>query len=272
MEISCSVLGSPSTGKTLTKLVQWRATKVLRGTECLLCGEGLWEMGLSRTEKKRFWGADSTSPIPAPAYQDRRLCLHREVRQEDTGHNLQRWRLWPDIKIFPCKDRQALEQGHRDWGIFVFGGFKAWMNKALVWTWCWSPFEQQVGLDTSWGPFQPELLCDINLDPREYYRGLVQFSMPDDTFQISTKIQPLLTGDRKHIVWFFSSQEHMMLPSRIRNISVSKLEFQDILGTQQLPKCSTSGTQWLNTQLFFLGGGGRGGEQGQKVAFTPRQH
>lgn len=42
------------------------------------------------------------------------------------------------------------------------------MNKALVWIWCWSRYEQQVWLDTSWGPFQPGLFYDMDLDPREH--------------------------------------------------------------------------------------------------------
>lgn len=145
-------------------------------------------------------------------------ALHRGMQQEDMRQSAtMEVMTWHKEKVFPCEDSQALEQGHREGWIFAFGGFKTWMNKALIWTWCWSHFEQQVGLDASWGSFQPELFHDINLDSREHYNGLLKFSMPDHTFQIFIKMQLLLRWDRKHIVWFFFSKEHKTFPSRICN-------------------------------------------------------
>lgn len=47
-------------------------------------------------------------------------------------------------------------------------------QKVLVWPWCTSHFEQLVGLDTSWGPFQSELFHNVNLHPREHYNVLPQ--------------------------------------------------------------------------------------------------
>lgn len=73
-----------TTGTDKPQWVQWRATKMLRGTE--LCEERLWEMGRSRLEKKRLWGAASRSPGPAGG-----VCaqaLHRDTRQ-DSRHKLQ---------------------------------------------------------------------------------------------------------------------------------------------------------------------------------------
>lgn len=88
-------------------------------------------------------------------------------------------------------------------------------------------------------------------------------------------MQPLLRRQKTHCLVLLFTRAHDV-PSRIRNISVSKLEFQDILGTQKLPvtrvwyKWNTVGIQKTLSFFFFGGGEGYEEEQGQKAALTQK--
>lgn len=248
LETPQAVLGTPSTWQALIKQSGFSGglLRCSEGHSCVKRGCGRW--GGPDWRRKGF--GELTADL---LDLHRGLCTEAHSRTSDTNCN-GAGVTWPREKVLSGEDNRALEQGHRDWQTFVFGGLKTWMNKVLVWPWCRSHFEQQVGLDTSWGPFHSELFHNVNLDPRENHNVLLQFSTPGYTFQIFTKMQPLSRGDKTHAVWFISSQEHRMFPPRICN----NLEYQirnskrfERCRSHQLPECSTSGTQCLNIQSFF---------------------
>lgn len=58
--------------------------------------------------------------------------------------------------------------------------------------------------------------------------------MPDYTFQISTKMQPLLRRDRKRLILLLK-RAHDVPVQDLQYSQLSKLEFQETLGMQNLP-------------------------------------
>lgn len=67
---------------------------------------------------------------------------------------------------------------HRDCTVSILGGFQDSPDIALsnlVWSHNWVLSEQEVGLETSWGPFQYEFSCDS-----------VSFLMASDQMDIKT--------------------------------------------------------------------------------------
>lgn len=84
----------------------------------------------------------------------------RPRRQDLTTHILGKLEHKPRPSIFPRKPRCTIPETERGDHIHVFWAMTGILDKALsnlVWPYSWLHFEQEVGLEASWGLFQPEL-------------------------------------------------------------------------------------------------------------------
>lgn len=84
----------------------------------------------------------------------------RPRRQDLTTHILRKLGQKPRPSIFPRKPLCTIPEAERSDHIHIFWAMTGILDKALsnlVWPYSWLRFEQEVGIEASWGLFQPEL-------------------------------------------------------------------------------------------------------------------
>lgn len=166
--------GVLSTDCTLEHVQQW-ATRMARGWNIPAVRIGwvswacwVWGRGEFREIYKQPTG--TCEEIIGKIEPDSSQLYIVEERDNRNKLNPVRFRL-DKGRNFNDEDYEAMGRDARRLCVVSFPtGFRMWQDKALgsqVWSQSWLCFEEKAHIETSWGPFHPELFCDLLWLPRK---------------------------------------------------------------------------------------------------------
>lgn len=137
--------------------------------EQLPCKQKLWGQGSSSLEQRQLQGQLTAAPSTLQGREDGGdgaglFAVVHSRRMRDTGHELNE-AILIDVRsnFFPMRAPKRNRLPRETVHSLSLEIFKTWLGKALhnlIWFHAWQCFEQEIGPETSQGPFQPELFRD----------------------------------------------------------------------------------------------------------------